>query len=253
MVRAAARSLTMQAAPADPSPSIRPQRRSSRRRDDIDVSKVDLVGPPDPISNIRPMFYAPIASSSSPTNLKRNSSSAKSTNNLPHPYSLSEFSQSSTSTSRSGLTKGLGKLKSFRDLVDRVTHRVEESELRLRIGKMGTDNITQRFWRDNNLRFNRDLDSWREESQRRISALPEGVTSSSDSATRVVVNHADDSAKEMSKDESIFYANWLRANAKRNRSYNVLVWKQAWEQVRLGARVSILRQWLRLLQRLQGR
>ena len=126
--------------------------------------------------------------------------------------------------------------------------------MKLRVGKMSTDTITHRFWRDNNLRFTRDLQSWREDSQRRIAALPDGVMSEAalDSATQQsVVQTAVE--EEMSRDESAFYANWLRANGRRNRSYNVLVWKQAWEQVSLGARVALLRAWLRTLQRMQGR
>jgi hypothetical protein len=249
----------LQSSNAAPSPSPRQRTRSrdsQRNTSDVNLGKVDLVGPPDPLSNIRPMFYAPIASSSS-------SSSIRATQPLPHPYSLDEFSQTKRGGGRSGKgasssRMGLGFFKGYRDYVDRVSQRVEEEEMKLRVSKMSTDTITQRFWKDNNLRFNRDLDNWREESHRRVAALPDGVmneenaVAATGSTATSTSTRSLEAAEEMSKDESAFYANWLQANGKRNRSYNVLVWKQAWEQVRLGARVAYLRNWFTMLQSMYG-
>jgi hypothetical protein len=130
---------------------------------------------------------------------------------------------------------------------------VEEAEMKLRVSKIGVDNITQRFWKDNNIRFSRDLESWREESHRRVAALPEGVDTVSQSGSAALVKKSNEAAEELTKDESAFYANWLRANGRRNRAYNVLVWRQTWEQIRLGVRVALLRNWLGLLISLRGK
>lgn len=142
--------------------------------------------------------------------------------------------------------------------MDRVSSRVEEAEMKLRVSKLGVDNITQRFWRDNNIRFTRDLESWREHSHRRFAALPASVANEaapgSDSDSRAALTKTSkEAADELANDESAFYANWLRANGRRNRAYNVLVWKQTWEQVRLGARVALLRNWLATLLWMRGR
>ncbi|UZJ56689.1 hypothetical protein CBS101457_006009 [Exobasidium rhododendri] len=240
--------------------------RSRRKQSNVEVGKVDLVGPPDPISNIRPMFYAPVPSysttsaSSSQSPGITTSRYAKAT---PHPYSLSEFSQLSRSNKGLSSSKfGSRVVQNYRNYVDTISSEVEEAEMKLRLSKLTNDTITQRFWRDNNIRFTRDLGHWKEESHRRVAALPEGVTgedmgredmhrSSNGDANAGQSSKSTEAAAEMSKDESAFYANWLQANGRRNRAYNVLVWKQAWQQVRLGARVTYLRNKLKALQSVQ--
>lgn len=248
---------------AGPSSPPRPRSRSRDGRSTIKLDQVDLVGPPDPVSNIRPMFYAPVPSSSTTTTTSFASNSLLSSPSLPHPYSLSEFSQVTTRGGKgSSRGAGLGIFKSYRDHLDRVSNKVEEAEMKLRVSKLGTDNITQRFWKDNNSRFTRDLESWREQSQRRISALPDGVLGVGNEAianistittTTSVANKSIEAANELSRDESAFYANWLQANGRRNRAYNVLVWRQAWDQVRLDAKVVLLRNWLKALVYMRGR
>lgn len=248
-------------------------RRNARqgRVTEVDPYNVDIVGPPDPISNIRPVIYAQSEISDSkrrregpaPGQAGASASAFGPQQQQPHPYSAHEFSQPSSSTEGSRRLRGLGIFRYYRDHVDSVTDRFEEASMRLRLAKLGTDATTQRFWRDNNIRFSRDLESWR-----RRKGLIEGAET--ESANRPVQNRQaqaqDTSQSAVTSDtaslplsplepssESDFYATWLQANSRRNRAYNILVWKQAWEQVRLSARVSALRTWLRVARRLEGR
>lgn len=123
--------------------------------------------------------------------------------------------------------------------------------MKLRLSKLTTDSTTQRFWRDNNLRFTRDLAAWQKST---------GGQEATDGALQSAPK-TDDKSKALSavpselaglSSESDFYSTWLRANATRNKAYNVLVWKQAFDQVRLAARVSLWRSWLKVLRKLEG-
>lgn len=219
-------------------PSATQRRRSSKQIRDIDIDSVDLVGPPDAISNIRPVVYAQVEPRAGSSQGKK---AATKSAPQPHPYSTNEFSQQSHTGEFSSFRRrahGLGVFKSYRDLVDRVSDRVEEGELQLRLAKLSTDSTTQRFWRDNNQRFSRDLESWR-------------LSNHASSAEAMDKSVMPVGANEPSS-ESDFYATWLRANSKRNKAYNVLVWKQAWNQVHLGVRVAMYRTWLRILRHLEG-
>ncbi|OXC67204.1 hypothetical protein AYX13_04306 [Cryptococcus neoformans] len=96
----------------------RPRRRRSNRND-TPTAGIDLVAPPDPLSNIRPILYA----SKPPTRPSANS-----------PYSASEFPSSS----------GDAKL--------------DNMELEWRLRRERVDLTNHRFWAANNIAFNAQLD-----------------------------------------------------------------------------------------------
>jgi nicotinamidase-related amidase len=120
--------------------------------------------------------------------------------------------------------------------------------MKFRLSKLSTDVTTQRFWRDNNARFTRDLHSWQQQHEGQEVAS-EDPPFSADNKALAKRDHDRELIAGLSS-ESDFYATWLRANAKRNRAYNILVWRQAFDQVRQGARVSVLQAWLSLLRRI---
>lgn len=229
------------------STSSTPKRLSKNRSDNLDANKVDLVGPPDSISNIRPMIYAPRQS----LDRKRTKSASSTSVNIlqqqqPHPYSPHEFHQTASSkfSTSQQKPKGLGMFRLYREYVDHVCDRVEEVDMKLRLSKLTTDTTTQRFWRDNNTRFSRDMQAWSQ------SNLSNSAKEAVEENALVKVPKTEEISAPSS--ESDFYATWLKANAKRNKAYNVLVWKQAFDQVRLGAQVSIWSSWLKLLRILEG-
>lgn len=226
-------------------------RNRSEEKNKIDPNTVDLVGPPDSISNIRPMIYAPTQTFNRSKIDFTISSTDRASN--PHPYSLHEFHQ----TAKNDLSnvrrkpKGLGVFQMYRQYVDHVCDRVEELDLKFRLNKLTIDSTTQRFWRDNNSRFNRDMKAWIDAN------LQEGsshhlIKSNNRGNSSEKLPTMEGDLNSMSSCESDFYATWLKANAKRNKAYNVLVWKQAFNQIRLGAQVKLWTSWFGLLRRLEG-
>lgn len=236
------------------SASSTPKRSSKNRSDNIDPETVDLVGPPDSISNIRPMVYAPRQS----FDRKRNKSPSTSANitQQPHPYSPNEFHQTANSTFSTSQhkPKGFGMFRLYREYVDHVCDRVEEVDMKLRLSKLTTDTTTQRFWRDNNTRFSRDMQAWAQnnKSDQSVKRLSDPIQESVGDNALVKAPKIESDLITAPSSESDFYATWLKANAKRNKAYNVLVWKQAFDQVRLGAQVSIWTYWLKILRKLEG-
>ncbi|PWN31485.1 uncharacterized protein FA14DRAFT_94586 [Meira miltonrushii] len=236
------------------SASSTPKRSSKNRSDILDPETVDLVGPPDSISNIRPMVYAPSKS----FDRRRNKSPSTSANvtQQPHPYSPNEFHQTASSTFSTSQQKpkGLGMFRLYREYVDHVCDRVEEVDMKLRLSKLTTDSTTQRFWRDNNTRFSRDMQAWAQNNNndQDVRNLSNSIKESSGNNALVKAPKIEENLITAPSSESDFYATWLKANAKRNKAYNVLVWKQAFDQVRLGAQVSIWTYWLKVLRKLEG-
>ena len=236
---------------AESSPaSSMPKRLSKNRSDSIDGKVVDLVGPPDFISNIRPMIYAPRQLLDRKKN-KLSSSTSAVTPQQPHPYSPHEFHQTAKSdfSISQKKSKGFGIFQLYRKYVDHVCDRVEEAEMKLRLSKLTTDSTTQRFWRDNNIRFSRDMQAWAQNNKHDQKASIEKAVGNNAS---IKIPKAENNLITAPSSESDFYATWLKANAKRNKAYNVLVWKQAFDQIKLGARVSIWSSWLKILRTLEG-
>ncbi|EPQ58277.1 hypothetical protein GLOTRDRAFT_72537 [Gloeophyllum trabeum ATCC 11539] len=99
-----------------------PLARCSRRHIHCSASARDLVGPPDPVSNLRPVYYDdPLPAPE-----------AKPRPRLRHPYSLREFSDPDVSTAE----------PSIHDL-----------ELQYKLLRQQTDAFNHAFWTDSNLRF----------------------------------------------------------------------------------------------------
>lgn len=130
------------------------------------------VGAPDRVSNLRPIIYGV----SRPSGVRA------------HPYSLSEFSQSTLA--RRGV---LGQIQHG------LATRLEAAQLEARLQNMWLDQFNQRFWTDNNARFERALKEYDE-------SLPRDNRPASERAAP-------------------FYRAWLAANETRLRNYNWMLWR----------------------------
>lgn len=103
------------------------------------IPTVDLIGPPDPLSNLRPIFYAPLfpslhQSTSSPTGV--------------HPYSLSEFPIPSTKQQLSSQ-----KLEKYKLLLN-------SEDIEWRLTRYRVDAFNQQFWSKTNTAFLLARDSY---------------------------------------------------------------------------------------------
>ena len=146
--------------------------RASRVKSQLPREAPIYVGPPDRVSNLRPTIYG----------VNRPSGARA------HPYSLSEFSQSSLA--RRG---PLGRLQQA------LAARLEAAQLEARLRNMWLDQFNQRFWTDNNARFERALREYEE-------SLPPDDRPASERAAP-------------------FYRAWLAANETRLRNYNWMLWR----------------------------
>ncbi|TNY20743.1 hypothetical protein DMC30DRAFT_340272, partial [Rhodotorula diobovata] len=111
----------------------------------------DLIGPPCPLSNLRPVYYAPLFPSlhagASP------SSSLGPPSSRPHPYSLAEFPTTSTSSSASLPPGRRARLESLR-------RHLAEKDLAWRLTRYRLDAFNQAFWSRQNARFLRARDEF---------------------------------------------------------------------------------------------
>ncbi|KIY43429.1 hypothetical protein FISHEDRAFT_67937 [Fistulina hepatica ATCC 64428] len=89
--------------------------KSSSRRFHLTSRRFDLIGPPDPISNLRPIIYEDDASAPQPAH-------------TPHPYSLHEFHEPPETP-------------------------FTAADLQWRLARRELDDFCQDFWFDSNLRF----------------------------------------------------------------------------------------------------
>lgn len=114
----------------------------------------DLVGPPDPLTNLRPVYYAPRFTAPTP---------GSSTKKL-HPYQLDEFgtsnsSQVTASTAASVKSETfLGKSTSSRSRVaaqrlESLRRRFEAEDLEWRLQRRRLDQISHEHWARSNLAF----------------------------------------------------------------------------------------------------
>lgn len=93
------------------------------------------VGPPDPISHMRPVVYDNVAQ-----HVKRPK------NITNHPYSLSEFSTPPSLSRRSGFLAHHS---------EQMLSNLESLQLHARLQTISLDQMNHRFWSDNNARFMR--------------------------------------------------------------------------------------------------
>lgn len=94
------------------------------------------VGPPDVISNIRPVVYDSLAERASRPNTT-----------VHHPYSLAEFS-----APKSPVIRKHGMLAQYSE---RLMNELEALQLHTRLQSIWLDQFNHRFWTDNNARFER--------------------------------------------------------------------------------------------------
>ncbi|KAG7562939.1 hypothetical protein FFLO_01629 [Filobasidium floriforme] len=202
---------TAPASSTAPAPSSSP----AGRRTEPD-SGGNLVGPSDPISNLRPVIYRsknPSSSSSASSSRPSASSPATGRSGTDYtPYSISEFSSvSSSGRDRSGSDRRLGE-----DLAERLR-------------KEAVDRKNHEFWAKTNLLFEAH-------QAHRLSLLgpaPSPTTSSPDEIAR----YAADKEKVLAE----FYRDWIHANKDRQARWVWEWWADVREDVGSGLRKGLKR------------
>lgn len=120
----------------------------------------DLIGPPCPLSNLRPVYYAPLFPSlhagASP------SSSLGPPSSRPHPYSLAEFPTTSTTTSSSPSSASASAAlpPGQRARLESLRRHLAEKDLAWRLTRYRLDAFNQAFWSRQNARFLRARDEF---------------------------------------------------------------------------------------------
>lgn len=171
------------------------------------------VGPPDPVSHLRPVVYA--------SNEEREQAGGART---AHPYSLAEFSQplGRIAGARGGAGAQLGgPLGAYHG---RMLQRLEAARLDARLQSIWLDQFNQRFWTDNNARFERAL-------------------------TEYEAQGAQGAAVEPPQERTArFYRAWLAANATRLRAYNHMLWDASVSVVTAQVRLAVVQWYTRVVE-----
>ena len=120
--------------------TAQPRRRGRTPSLAASIPTQDLIGPPDPLSNLRPVFYAPLfpslhQTSTSPTGI--------------HPYSLAEFPIRSSTK----LSEEAAELQKFK-------RRLHSEDLEWRSTRYRLDAFNQDFWTRTNTAFLQARDAW---------------------------------------------------------------------------------------------
>lgn len=178
---------------------IRPSSSSDSSAPQVPPSR-DLIGPPCPLSNLRPVYYAPLfphlhsAASTAPTS--------------PHPYSLSEFP-----------TAALSSHTSRQRRLQRVQWTLHAEDLQWRLTRYRLDAFNQDFWARTNTQFLRARDAYiaRKEAEAATLHGPDGADFPP--ATSMAATPTED------VDLAPFYALHLEATKKQYAEYNAELWK----------------------------
>ncbi|GAA6050122.1 hypothetical protein JCM3770_001383 [Rhodotorula araucariae] len=194
--------------------SVRPPPRTPRRRVRPSPAATllppsrDLIGPPCPLSNLRPVYYAPLfpalhaAPTATPT---------------PHPYSLSEFP-----TSSSGLSARRARL-------ERLERTLAASDLAWRLTRYRLDAFNQAFWARQNTAFLRARDAY-------LARVPsdEAYPPGPSAAVRLGGPGGED------VDLAAFYADYLERTRAEYAEYNTQLWRMQaallWPALKAAAR-----------------
>ncbi|CBQ73274.1 conserved hypothetical protein [Sporisorium reilianum SRZ2] len=221
------------------SSSPRPSRRSARF---TARPGADMVGPPDPISNLRPIRYgsafeeAASSSSSSASSQPSSATSQSAALSMSHPYSLHEFTTSGDS-SYGGWSRSTHRNRPSL-YFERLLSKLEEAELAHKLRMARADSFNQRFWQDNNARFIQALSEFRSRtgSSKAVATLKTGAKAEQDSEL------------DLDSDSlATFYSAWLKANAARHRAYNRQLWFQTFGDLAPAARYQALRAWAKVV------
>lgn len=160
------------------------------------VASAVYVGPPDRVSNLRPILYGDDGRSQKAA--------------ATHPYSLSEFSQpSETNAGSYASATGSGHGGVLKSHYQRMLARLEAAQLQARLQSIWLDQFNERFWTDNNTRFQHALDE------------AGGAAQDADLVSR-------------------FYREWLSANAGRLRAYNRMLWDATFSVIGAQAHFRVL-------------
>ncbi|PWY99496.1 hypothetical protein BCV70DRAFT_207086 [Testicularia cyperi] len=230
--------------------SSRPSRRSSRF---ASRPGADMVGPPDPLSNLRPVRYGSAFEESSSSSSAGPSSSSRSTDaslSITHPYSLNEFTSSSSGSSTLSWANAQGKGRGHSVYFEKLLEKLEAAELAHKLRLARADNFNQRFWQDNNARFIQALSEFRSRtaSSKAVATLPRSAEASSTTPTKVVNTNQQESELDLDSDSlATFYSAWLKANAARHRAYNRQLWAQTFGDLAPAARYQCLRAWAKFV------
>lgn len=172
---------------------------------------------------------------------------------MPHPYSLAEFGGPSQlrlgqapSSSFSAAPSALGRYS------ERLLDQLEAAELRHRLARARAEALTQRFWSDNNMRFNTAQAEYESESNLARAAEKVQAPPPPPSAAALRVRRGGGKTKptrSAAEDDALspFYASWLAANAARHRAYNSLLWQHTLRDLGPAAHYQVLRAWTRLV------
>lgn len=115
----------------------------------------DLIGPPCPLSNLRPVYYAPLFPSSS---------QSAPANHAVHPYRLQEFADSDHAA--------LGRAE--RHLLA-LKQQLQTADLEWRLTRYRIDRFNQDFWAKTNAHFLRQRDAFVAEQADKTGADPATV------------------------------------------------------------------------------
>lgn len=180
----------------------------------------DLIGPPCPLSNLRPVYYAPLfpslhnpstwSTSFASSTPAADASTARPAN--PHPYSLSEFP--SSSLSRSPKQQRLFQLK----------QKLHSQDLEYRLARYRFDNFNQDFWVRMNTQFLESRDRYVASNPTTTSTNPDGV------AGTVGLGNTED------VDLAPFYAQHLARTKKAYQEYNTKLWRMQAKLIGLAIR-----------------
>ncbi|BGP13560.1 hypothetical protein JCM10213_008896 [Rhodosporidiobolus nylandii] len=160
----------------------------------------DLIGPPCPLSNLRPVYYAPLF-----PHLHSPSSAPLS----PHPYSLAEFPTTSALSSRSKKQQRL----------QRIQRELHAQDLEWRLTRYRLDAFNQDFWARMNTQFLQARDAYigRKEAEAALLHGPDGAEFPP--ATSMAATPTED------VDLAPFYADHLAATKKQYAEYNTQLWR----------------------------
>lgn len=171
----------------------------------------DLIGPPCPLSNLRPVYYAPLfpslhnpstwASSFDP-----DSPPSPITSN-PHPYSLSEFPSSSLS------------LSPKQQRLSRLKQKLHSEDLEYRLARYRFDNFNQDFWVRMNTQFLQSRDIY-------VASNPSISTTPGEAG----------SGKGEDVDLAPFYAEHLARTKRVYQEYNTKLWRMQAKLIGLAVR-----------------
>ncbi|GAA5865833.1 hypothetical protein JCM8547_005727 [Rhodosporidiobolus lusitaniae] len=161
----------------------------------------DLIGPPCPLSNLRPVYYAPL--------FPHLHAAASSTPLSPHPYSLAEFPSSALSSSRSSRKQ---------QRLQRIQRELHAQDLEWRLTRYRLDAFNQDFWARTNTQFLQARDAYiaRREAEAALHG-PDGAEFPP--ATSIAATPTED------VDLAPFYAEHLAATKKQYAAYNTQLWK----------------------------